>query len=265
MAALARPYIESLHTFAAGFAGAPDLEYAQIVARHIGSIHHEVIPTLDELLDLLPEVIYHLESFDALLVRSSMMNYRVAKAASDFVPAVFSGEGGDELFAGYHYLKQLPLESLADELVDITARLHNTALQRVDRCSAAHGTVAYVGFLDPEVVEYALRIPPEHKIFNGAEKWILRRAVYDLLPERVILREKAKFWEGAGVEELLAQHAEEAVSDADFGRMRRLPNGDELASKEELFYYRIFREHFGDLAHDGWMGRTKQAPAGEIQ
>ena len=133
MAALARPFIEKLHTFAAGFSGADDLEYARLVARHIRSVHHEVIPTFKEIIKAIPEVIYHLESFDALLVRSSLMNYLVARAAADYVPAVFSGEGGDELFAGYDYLKKIPLEDLPTELIDITNQLHNTALQRVDR------------------------------------------------------------------------------------------------------------------------------------
>lgn len=260
MAALARPHIDTLHTFAAGFPGAPDLEYAHIVSRHIGSKHHEIVPTFKEIVKLIPTVIYHLESFDALLIRSSLMNFLVAKMASDYVPAVFSGEGGDELFAGYEYLTNVPLQDLPAELVDIIGRLHNTALQRVDRCSAAHGTVAYVGFLDQEVVDYALRIPPEYKIYNGQEKWILRRAVFDLLHERVALRKKAKFWEGAGVEDQISSYASERVTDEDFHSQRRLPNGEELNTKEELYYYRIFSEHFGTMKNLEWMGRTKGSP-----
>lgn len=201
LAALSCRHIRTLHTFAAGFEGAPDLEAARLVARHIRAQHHEVIPTFREIVQVIPEVIRHLESFDALLVRSSLMNFLVAKLASDYVPAVFSGEGGDELFAGYSYLMNLSLDELSNELVDISNRLHNTALQRVDRCASAHGTVAYVAFLDQEVVEYAVSIPPEYKIANGMEKWILRRAVMDLLPYDIVQRKKAKFWEGAGVEE----------------------------------------------------------------
>ncbi len=264
MAAMSRPYIDTLHTFAAGFPGAPDLEFAQIVARHIGSKHHEVIPTFKEIINLIPDVIYHLESFDALLIRSTLMNYLVAKYASDYVPAVFSGEGGDELFAGYEYLKDLSLDDLPGELIDITGRLHNTALQRVDRCSAAHGTVAYLGFLDQDVVDYAHRIPAEYKIYNGMEKWILRRAVFDLLPESISLRKKAKFWEGAGVEDQIANYVADKVTDDDFRNQRRLPNGEELNTKEELYYYRIFVERFGVMKNLEWMGRTKGSPKAEL-
>jgi asparagine synthase (glutamine-hydrolysing) len=261
MAALARPHVSKLCTFAAGMRGAPDLEYARQVARHLQSEHREVVVTLDQMLAVLPKVIYHLESFDALLVRSSITNYLVAKLAAEHVPEVFSGEGGDELFAGYEYLKSLPQEQLPAELVDITSRLHNTALQRVDRSASAHGLVAHVAFLDPEVVDYALRIPAELKIRDGVEKWILRRAMDGLLPESVLNRRKAKFWEGAGVGDLMAQHADERIGDDEFCRERRLPNGWTLNAKEELMYYRIFRDHFGDFADLSWMGRTKGAPS----
>ncbi len=260
MAALARPHVKTFHTFAAGVAGAPDLEHARVIADFIKSEHHEVVVNFETMLGVLPHVIYHLESFDALLVRSSITNYLVAKAASDYVPAVFSGEGGDELFAGYSYLKQLDLAQLPDELIDITARLHNTALQRVDRSASAHGTVAHVGFLDPAVVDYALRIPAEYKLRDGIEKWILRRAMADALPDSILTRTKAKFWEGAGVGEQLAQHAEQHVSDGDFARERNLANGWRLNTKEELLYYRIFSQFFGNLPNLEWMGRTKGAP-----
>lgn len=260
LAALSRRHISTLHTFAAGFEGAPDLEAARLVARHIGAVHHEMIPTFREIVRVIPDVIRHLESFDALLVRSSLMNFLVAKLAAEYVPAVFSGEGGDELFAGYSYLRNLSLADLSKELVDISSRLHNTALQRVDRCSAAHGTVTYVAFLDQEVVEYAGSIPPEYKIVGGLEKWILRRAVMDLLPYDIVQRKKAKFWEGAGVEERLAAYAESRVTDADFQRERDLPDGSRLNTKEELFYYRIFMDQFGRMEDLKWVGRTKGAP-----
>jgi len=260
LAALARPHVQRLHTFSGGFPGAPDLKHARLVARQLQSQHHETIVRLKDCLAILPEVIYHLESFDALLVRSSLINYLVARLASQFVPAVFSGEGADELFAGYEYLKNLPLGSLSTELIEITNQLHNTALQRVDRCASAHGLIVYVSFLDPDVLDYALRIPARFKIMEGEEKWILRQAGAGKIPDSILNRPKAKFWDGAGVGELLAQNAEIRISTADFEREKLLPNGWTLNSKEELMYYRIFREQFGDLKDLSWMGRTKGAP-----
>jgi asparagine synthase (glutamine-hydrolysing) len=264
MVALARPHVDKLHTFAAGLLDAPDLTFARQVADYVDTQHHEVVVTLEELLEALPQVIYHLESFDALLVRSSITNYLVTRRAADYVGSVFSGEGADELFGGYAYLKTLDQNQLSDELIDITHRLSNTALQRVDRSASSHGLVAHVAFLDPDVVEYALRIPAQFKLRqdNGeiTEKWILRQALADTLPDGVLWRRKAKFWQGAGVGELLAQYAKEQITDEEFRRERTLPNGWTLNTKEELMYYRVFREHFGELGDLAWMGRTKGAP-----
>jgi asparagine synthase (glutamine-hydrolysing) len=117
-----------------------------------------------------------------------------------------------------------------------------------------------VGFLDPEVVEYALRIPPEYKLHSGVEKWILRQSMAGSLPEVILNRPKAKFWQGAGVQEVLSQYAEEKISDSDFLRRRSLKNGWILRTKEELLYYRIFRQYFGEVYDLSWMGRTKGAP-----
>jgi asparagine synthase (glutamine-hydrolysing) len=261
ISALARPLCRNFHTFVAGLKGARDVEYAREVAAFIGSRHHELLVTPDDLRKALPVVIYHLESFDALLVRSSIMNFLVAKMASDHVSDVFSGEGGDELFAGYHYLKSIPGDDLDEELVRITGSLHNTAFQRVDRCSAAHGLTAHVVFADPNVFEFAMRVPVKYKLFNGIEKWILRRSLDGLLPGHVLERPKVKFWEGAGVNDILAEFAEGAISDHDFKKERELPNGWTLNTKEELYYYRIFKEQLGEFKNLDWMGRTQGSPS----
>lgn len=260
MAALARPFLSNLPTFASGLRGAPDLEYAREVADFIKAEHHEVIVSFNDLITALPDVIYHLESFDALLVRSSIANYLVAKRASEYVNSVFSGEGGDELFAGYIYLKSIDKGKLADELIDISNRLQNTALQRVDRSASAFGIVAHVVFLDPDVVDYALRIPVDLKLRDGVEKWILRRTMDGKLPDRVLNRSKVKFWDGAGVGELISDFADKKITDSDFSHERTLPNGWVINTKEELMYYRIFKERLGELEDLSWVGRTKNAP-----
>ena len=258
IAALARPHVKELHTFVAGLPGSPDVKFSEIAARHIGSTHHILTVSPKSLSESLPQVIYHLESFDALLIRSSILNFRVAEMAADYVPAVFSGEGADELFAGYEYLRDIPSEKLDQELNDLVGRLHNTALQRVDRSSAASGLTAYVCFLDQGVVELASQIPVELKIKYGIEKWVLRQAVADLLPDSLLYRKKSKFWQGSGVQDHLARYADTQVTDADFAREWTLPCGTTLNSKEELLYYRIFRELFGEFEDLSWMGRTRK-------
>lgn len=254
---LVKPHIKDFHTFSVGFANSPDLQYAKIVSNYIDSIHHEKIVSFDEALKALPDVIYHLESFDALLVRSSIMNYLLGQLSSEYVDEVFSGEGGDELFAGYQYLKNLSTDKLDDELIEITQRLHNTALQRVDRCSSAFGVTAFTPFMDEEVVELALKIPVKYKIFEGTEKWILRSALLDQLPYNVLMRGKSKFWEGSGMGDHLFNYAENLISDSDFRKNKKIKCGWELRSKEEMLYYTIFTSHFGEMDDLKWMGRSK--------
>jgi len=262
LAALASLQMSRVKTFSVGAVGAPDLEHARTVANAIDSEHHEITMNEEQMLQVLPEVIYHLESFDALLVRSSVTNYLVGRLASEHVNAVLSGEGADELFAGYSYLKTLDRASLAAELVDLTNRLHNTALQRVDRCSSAHGLFAHTPFLDSNVREFAATVPLDLKLYRDGEvgeKWILRRALDAILPESVVNRPKAKFWEGAGVAESIKEYASRAISDSEFASERLLPDGSLLNSKEEFFYYRIFRDQFGLLDDLSFVGRTKCA------
>jgi asparagine synthase (glutamine-hydrolysing) len=258
--ALASQYLDGMKTFTAGLDGAPDLEFASRVAGFLGTEHHEIIVTVDDLVKMLPDVIWHLESFDPLLVRSSLLNFAAARKAADHVSDIFSGEGADELFAGYSYLSCLPEEKLHDELLRLTGKLHNTALQRVDRCASAYGMTARLVFTFPGVKEFALAVPPRYKICQGAGKWILRKAVEEILPAEITWRLKAKFWEGGGVNEQLSEIADKSISDSDFRRERVLPNGWTLSGKEELCYYRIFRECFGDETSLSWMGRTDRGP-----
>lgn len=260
LAVLVKPYVAGLSTFSSGVKDAPDLKYAAEMAEYLKSDHHEIIVSLENMIKVLDKVIYHLESFDPLLVRSSITNYLTAAKASDYVDEILSGEGGDELFGGYLYLKEIPRVRLTEELTDLTGRLHNTALQRVDRSASAFGLIAHTPFLNPFIIDLAFQIPPELKIKDGVEKWILRKAMEGKLPGNILNRTKAKFWEGAGVGLLLSDYADYKISDSDFRLLRQLKNGWTLNSKEELFYYLIFREYFGDLPNLDWMGRTKNSP-----
>ena len=262
IAAFASQVCKRLHTFSVGFRDSPDLYFARKMAGHLNTIHHEKIVTFEDLLKVLRDVIYLLESFDALLIRSSLTNYILAQLTANYVSEIFSGEGVDELFAGYAYLKNLSEEVLKEEVSVLPFRLHNTALQRVDRCTMAAGLSAHLPFLTAPFFNFLRCIPLKFKLYREwnklpIEKWILRQAVKGILPQEILSRSKAKFWEGAGVGELFLQYAVKKISDSDFTKEQKLPDGTLLQSKEELMYYRIFCEKFGHI-DISFVGRTRE-------
>jgi asparagine synthase (glutamine-hydrolysing) len=206
--ALDRP----LKTFSVGTAASPDLAAARAVAEHIGSDHHELVFTADDLDRILAHVIYHLESADVDLVRSAMPTHFAATLARRHVKAVLTGEGADELFAGYtyHHTYARKPRALADEITRSLGAMHNVNLQRVDRITMAQGLEARTPFLDRDLIDFAQSIPASLKMKIGneaghgtTEKWILRKACEDLLPADVVWRKKAQFDEGSGTVDAL--------------------------------------------------------------
>jgi len=267
VAALAREAKTTLDTFVVGTTDSADIEASQQVADYLGTRHHVLTYTFDDMLAALPEVIYHLESFDAPLIRSAIPNYFLAKLASDHVKVILLGEGADELFAGYKYLDGISeAGQLDEELRLITAKLHNTNLQRADRMTMAHSIEGRVPFLDQEMVKTAFSLPAAWKLHRSrhAEKELLRCSVASLLPEQIAWRPKQKFSDGAGSMELLAVYAAEKITDAEFERERPLPGTPKIRSKEELFYWRIFKEVLGDRLSPELVGMTRSITRDEL-
>ncbi|HMQ79278.1 MAG TPA: asparagine synthase B [Ignavibacteria bacterium] len=246
IAALMNPYVDKLHTFAVGTEGSDDLMAARKVAEFLNSKHYEYIYTEKEMRNSIHDVIYYLESFDAPLVRSALPNYFVARAAKGKIKVVLTGEGADELFSGYHYLKNMKCSGvLNDELIRLTRSLHNVNLQRTDRMTMAHSIEARVPFLDHEFVEFAHSIPIKLRCAgdNKMEKYLLRKAFKDYLPEEILWRDKLKFSEGSGAEELFRKIAESEISDQEFlNESSQAPHN--IRGKDELYFYRIYKEHF---------------------
>ena len=234
---------EILHTFAVGTADSPDLAAARLVAEHIGSTHHEVCYDAEQALEALPGVVRTIESFDPALVRSAVPNYLLARETARTVKVVLTGEGADELFAGYKYMRALDdPQELHDELERAVAGLHNLNLQRADRVTMAHSLEARVPFLDREVIDWSLRLPPQLKVpaEGEMEKQLLREAFTGWLPDEVLWRVKAQFGDGSGARDALSDTVEQAISDAEFAAECGAVNPP-LRTKEELAYYREWR------------------------
>jgi asparagine synthase (glutamine-hydrolysing) len=213
IAALASGAVDRpLKTFSVGLSGSPDIQAAARVAKHIGSEHHQLTFTAEDLARALPHVIYHLESADVDLVRSAIPTHFATTLARRHVKAVLTGEGADELFAGYayHHAYANAPRALADELTRSLTGMHNVNLQRVDRVTMAQGLEARTPFLDRDLIDFAQSIPASVKMRitdeqkgQTTEKWILRKACQDLLPQDLVWREKAQFDEGTGTVDTL--------------------------------------------------------------
>lgn len=249
MASFADDVPGPVHSFAAGTEGSSDLIAARRVAEHLGLEHHERVYDADEVVVVLPEVVASIESFEPSLVRSAVPNYLLSEATAEVVKVVLTGEGADELFAGYaHYRDIGQAQDLRDELIRGVAGLHNLNLQRCDRVTMAHGLEARVPFLDRDLVNLAGRIPIDWLLpgKHGQEKALLREAFTGWLPEDLLWRPKEQFGDGSGTADVMLERAEQLVPEDDWEDQRAagLPAP---RSREELAYQRMFADRLAGV------------------
>lgn len=240
-----------LHSFAVGLVGSPDLAAARKVADHIGTVHHEINFTVQEGLDAIRDVIYHIETYDVTTIRASTPMYLLARVIKSMgVKMVLSGEGADEIFGGYLYFHKAPnAEEFHKETVRKLAKLHMYDCLRANKSLAAWGVEGRVPFLDKEFMDVAMRFNPTDKMAGKGkmEKWVLRKAFEDYLPESVTWRQKEQFSDGVGyswIDTLKALTAEK-VTDEMMEKVNETYPIHPPMNKEEYYYRTIFHEHFG--------------------
>lgn len=239
-----------LHSFVIGLEGAPDLAAARIVADHIGTIHHEIHYTIQEGLDAIRDVIYHIETYDVTTVRASTPMYMLARVIKSMgIKMVLTGEGADEIFGGYLYFHKAPnAEEFHKESVTKVGRLNMYDCLRANKSLAAWGVEGRVPFLDKEFMDVAMRFNPEAKMAKDGkmEKWPLRKAFEEYLPHSVAWRQKEQFSDGVGYGwiDTLKKIASEQVTDEMMANAKyRFPINTPM-NKEEYHYRSIFAEHF---------------------
>ena len=243
-----------LHSFSVGLEDAPDLKAARIVADHIGTIHHEINFTVQEGIDAIRDVIYHLETYDITTIRASTPMYLIARAIKSLgIKMVLSGEGADELFGGYLYFHKAPnAKEFHEETVRKLDKLHQYDCLRANKSLAAWGIEGRVPFLDKEFIDVAMNINPEDKMIkNGRiEKWVLREAFKDYLPESVLWRQKEQFSDGVGYSwiDSLKDLVSKEVSDHDLENASKIFSINTPRNKEEYYYRSIFSDHFSSDA-----------------
>jgi asparagine synthase (glutamine-hydrolysing) len=239
-----------LHSFAVGLIGSPDLAAANKVAEAIGTVHHEIHFTVQEGLDALRDVIYHLETYDVTTVRASTPMYLLARVIKSMgIKMVLSGEGADELFGGYLYFHKAPnAKAFHEETVRKLSKLHLYDCLRANKALAAWGVEGRVPFLDKEFMDIAMRLNPEDKMAKDGkmEKWVLRKAFESYLPASVAWRQKEQFSDGVGynwIDSLKALVATKVTDEQLATAKFRFPINPPM-SKEEYYYRTIFSDHF---------------------
>ena len=239
-----------LHSFAVGLKGSPDLIAAQKVADHIDSIHHEITFTVQEGLDAIRDVIYHLETYDVTTIRASTPMYLMARVIKSMgIKMVLSGEGADEIFGGYLYFHKAPnSKEFHEETVRKLDKLYQYDCLRANKSLAAWGIEGRVPFLDKEFIDVAMRINPKDKMITSEkmEKWVLRKSFEKYLPESVAWRQKEQFSDGVGYDwiDSLKDLVNEKVSDDMFKNAKFTFPFQTPMSKEEYYYRSIFENHF---------------------
>ncbi|MBF7072493.1 asparagine synthase B [Glaciecola sp. MH2013] len=241
-----------LHSFAVGLEGAPDLIAAKKVADMIGTVHHEIHFTIQEGLDAIRDVIYHLETFDTTTIRAATPMYLMTRKIKAMgIKMVLSGEGSDEIFGGYLYFHKAPnAKELHEETVRKLDRLHMFDCARANKSTSAWGVEARVPFLDKNFMDVAMRLNPQDKmcIDGRMEKWILRKAFDDetYLPAEVLWRQKEQFGDGVGyswidsIRDFVdAEISDQQMATAEFRFPINTPD-----TKEGYYYRTIFEDYF---------------------
>ncbi|SEQ56315.1 asparagine synthase (glutamine-hydrolysing) [Rosenbergiella nectarea] len=240
-----------LHSFAVGLKGAPDLKAAKEVAEALGTVHHEINFTVQEGLDAIKDVIYHIETYDVTTIRASTPMYLMSRKIKAMgIKMVLSGEGADEIFGGYLYFHKAPnAKEFHEENVRKLAALHMYDCARANKAMSAWGVEARVPFLDKQFLDVAMRINPADKMCgqNGKmEKHILRECFSSDLPESVAWRQKEQFSDGVGYSwiDSLKEVAAQQVTDQQLATASYRFPYNTPASKEAYLYREIFESLF---------------------
>jgi asparagine synthase (glutamine-hydrolysing) len=252
VATIAKEFNPDLKLFTGAIqkAPGPDLEHAKLMADFLGLEHHIYLITDEDIMAFIPDAVWFLESFDEDCISGIISNYFVSRLAKEHIDSILVGEGADELFGGYRMVLKSPKvtgdehrEELAQRLLDIS---YNTALRRLDRGWMANAVDYQTPFLDQKVVAFSQKIPMNWKIYGEkqVEKYILREAFRDMLPEKIANREKLRFAMGVGTDDVMDGLVSDVVDPKEIQDRPNAAYGLPYASFKEIYYYDEFLRIF---------------------
>ncbi|MCK4390506.1 MAG: hypothetical protein KAV83_09755 [Desulfobacterales bacterium] len=252
VAVIAKEFNPDLHVFTGTIekAPGPDLENAKLMAEFLGMEHHIYKISDTDITDFISDAVWYLESFDEDCISGIISNYYVSKMVKEHTNSVLVGEGADELFGGYRMVLKNPKvksdeqrERLAQKLLEIA---YNTALRRLDRGWMANSVDYQTPYLDAKVVAFSQKIPMEWKIYGEkqVEKFILREAFRDMLPEKIANREKLRFAMGVGTDDVMDELISDKIDPREIEQRPKAAYGLPFASFKELYYYDEFLRLF---------------------
>jgi len=245
-----------VHSFCIGLKESPDLKQSRIVADFIGTVHHELVYTVEEGIDHIPHAIYHMETFNPTTIRAGtpmMLMARKIKALG--IKMVLTGEGADEIFGGYLYFHKAPNEvEFHKETIRKVRDLYKYDLLRANKSALAYGLEVRPPFLHKKFIEYAMSLNPKskHPKYNETkiEKYILRKAFDNdkepYLPIEILWRQKEQFSDGVGYGWIdgIKKYAEIMVTEEDYKLREELYPVNTPTTKEMFLFRRFFQEYF---------------------
>lgn len=224
-----------------------DLVNAQLVAK-MNSLKLTVISaSIDELLQAIEQTIKILHVFNPIEIRNNIVLYLTMKNAKhDGFKSIMTGDGADELFAGYRFFQRMSQPELQKDLERIWKIMHFPSLS----ISKDLGISLQAPFLDKKIMEYAKSIPSELKVHeeNGKKhgKWVLRKTFENMLPQSIVWRDKDAMQDGSGTNGL-THFFDSLIPDSVFSEKTKKYLEKEqitLLSKEALYYYEIYRRYY---------------------